>query len=153
MQIPPPDNATNATLGPDVGVLVYDARSYVLLWNGSAFAEYQDLETDQRYDPSTDGAPFTGMAFSLNRSNTSSPARLRGATDFTPFSAGGEVYIAISQSVCDRKGSHQCKFDQPRSAVLQWDRVALAFTELLAMTDKVASLFPVHARARAHTHA
>lgn len=136
MEMPPVDNISNATLGPDQGDLVYDARSFILRWNGAEFEVYQDLEVDRRYISSLDGPAYQGMVFAQDRTNESTTSRFRGATDMHLFTSAGETYLLIAQSVCDRRGASDCEFDQPRSAVLQWDRVALAFTELLAMTDE-----------------
>jgi hypothetical protein len=55
-------------------------------------------------------------------------------------SPDGEVYLAVAQSVCEplMPCTPQLEKQQPSSSLLQWDRVAGAFTELLAMTDEAS---------------
>jgi hypothetical protein len=105
--------------------------SQVLRWNGTLFIPLENLTT-----------PF-GTLLEPNTfpSAPSVLGKLRGVTDFEPFTAAdGEHYLAIAMSVCDYRsaGSAACVAvaAQPRSAVLQWDRSAGIFGELLAVTDK-----------------
>ncbi|KAJ1482916.1 hypothetical protein T484DRAFT_1802530, partial [Baffinella frigidus] len=66
---------------------------------------------------------------------------LRGATGMRFFAHRGEYYLAVAQSVCEQGwGREKCvEHAQPKSAVLQWNRAAKAFGELLAM-DNVDSV-------------
>jgi len=64
---------------------------------------------------------------------------LRGSTAVDMFESNGEFYLAIAQSVCqDGLTREECnKFGrQPKSAILQWNRVSKLFTEMRGMTDK-----------------
>jgi hypothetical protein len=66
---------------------------------------------------------------------------LRGATDFTLVNTpDGEVYLAVAQSVCEplTRCTPPLQNLQPTSSLLQWDRVAGSFTEMLAMTDEAS---------------
>jgi len=66
--------------------------------------------------------------------------QLRGATGFKMFTSRGEFFLAVAQSVCDTVqsvGRSECLRHQvqPKSAILQWNRVEKKFGELLSMTD------------------
>jgi len=70
--------------------------------------------------------------------------RLIGATSLKFFSANGEHYLAIAQSLCPLfSGVAGCatpKELQPQSSVLQWNRRLALFTELLSITDSANTL-------------
>ena len=54
------------------------------------------------------------------------------------FISDGELYLAVAQSVCeDYHTVEECRANaaQPRSAILQYNRVSRVFTEMLSMTD------------------
>jgi hypothetical protein len=54
------------------------------------------------------------------------------------FISDGELYLAVAQSVCeDYHTVEECQANaaQPRSAILQYNRVSRIFTEMLSMTD------------------
>jgi len=61
---------------------------------------------------------------------------LRGVTSFTSFLADGENYLAVAQSVCEPEfGRLKCKMPQPKSAILQFNRLSKKYEELQSMTS------------------
>jgi len=61
---------------------------------------------------------------------------LRGASSFTSFFADGENYLAVAQSVCEPEfGRLDCDMPQPKSAILQFNRVTKKYEELQSITS------------------
>ena len=111
----------------DVQLSVYDEESTIWKWDAMTrrFNVYQLL-----------GRSFT----TISESGEHQVEGLRGITGFKMFSSKGEFYLAVAQSVCDTLpavGRQECLRyrEQPKSAILQWNRVDRKFGELLSMTD------------------
>jgi len=63
---------------------------------------------------------------------------LRGSTSVDIFESTGEFYLAIAQSVCEATmAQSECELfgGQPKSSVLQWNRVLKRFMEMRGITD------------------
>ena len=107
---------------------IYDQDSVIWKWDASErqFSIYQRLGANISTVSETGGSIID---------------RLRGVTGFKAFSSRGETYLAVAQSVCDTllgDGREHCLRHQmqPKSAILQWNRVEKKFGELLSMTDE-----------------
>jgi len=106
---------------------VYDQTSIIWKWDAvrHQFESYQHL-----------GENITTVSDTGDRILD----RLRGVTGFKMFTSRGEYFLAVAQSVCDTLqsvGRSECLRHQvqPKSAILQWNRVEKKFGELLSMTD------------------
>jgi hypothetical protein len=106
---------------------IYDLDSIIWKWDASIrrFTIYQRL-----------GANIS----TVSETGGSIVDRLRGVTAFKAFSSRGETYLAVAQSVCDDLlgvGRSDClrHHTQPKSAILQWNRVEKKFGELLSIAD------------------
>jgi hypothetical protein len=89
---------------------------------------------------------FAGASQTAYESLPETNTRMLGATALAFFEGHGEHYLAIAQSMCPLyAGAKQCVMRsvrtgeqtivQPKSSVLQWNRVLQRFTELLSITD------------------
>ena len=116
---------------------IYDVWPQVLRWDGRFFLPLQNLTHSFAtiLDP---------VDANMSAHSPSSIGLLRGIADIEPFrAADGEEYIAIATSVCDSRptiasvaATCVANAEQPRSAILQWDRSAGMFGEFLAVTDQ-----------------
>ena len=122
----------------------YDQASELYRWNATT----RLFQLHQRFDSSfmsvVDDSATASDVFEFCKPNcastdgsTQSPVPgLRGATSFTAFMADGENYLAVAQSVCEADlGRLECQMPQPKSAILQFNRITKQYGELLSITS------------------
>jgi len=89
---------------------------------------------------------FKGASQTVLESFGGMTMRMLGATALSFFEGHGEYYLGVAQSMCPLYGgTRQCVMTsvstgkraivQPKSSVLQWNRVLQRFTEMLSITD------------------
>ena len=129
----------------------FDGASYIFKWDSATqqLSVFQQLDGESFQTISDVGAPpqkVYEFSFPSNFSSMdeySQPVNsLRGVTSFKSFSSGGEQYLAVAQSVCDSfAASSTCDMLQPRSTILQFNKVKKVFTEMSTWTKELMDQF------------
>ena len=126
---------------------VYDQASEVYKWNPAAnMFELHQLLDSAFQTVHEDGVPLSlAESFCAPHCRKASDGKtlpvdgLRGTSAMDFFASNGEYYLAIAQSVCESSMTLlQCEAFgvQPKSAVLQWNRVSKRFSEMRGLTDE-----------------
>jgi len=130
----------------DRAYTAYDQAPEIYVWNPEAgvFLLHQRLD-DVFKTVLADNAQFAiAISFcspgcELAADGKNRPVNgLRGSTSVDMFESAGEFYLAIAQSVCEpNMVESECDTfgGQPKSTVLQWNRVSRRFTEMRGITD------------------